>query len=196
MKHFLILLLFLSTILSSAQSNSKKTIDLRQGNIEEKFNEIYSKSSNYQEYKVIKKYHFLQLKKQVLDSLSKQKNDYKKARNEILKLQNRINKLQANLTQSHSQISNLTTEKNQIEFIGIPVKKSKYQWIVWTIISILILLLIYFIYLYTNSQKLTKTAKINLSKLEEEYFNFKSTALEREQALKRQLLDEKNKNQS
>ncbi len=196
MKKILIFLMFIAAAVISAQSNTKKSIDLTRGSVEEKFNEVYTKSSNYQDYKVIKKYIFNQLKKEVLDSLKKEKNNYKNAQNEIVKLQNQINKLQTDLNQANAQIETLTEQKNNIRFLGMSIEKSKYQWIVWSIISVLIFVLIYFIYLYINSQKLTKTAKQNLTKLEEEYFNFKSIALEREQNLKRQLLDERNKNQA
>ena len=196
MKKILIFLMFIAASVISAQSNTKKSIDLTRGSVEEKFNEVYTKSSNYQDYKVIKKYIFNQLKKEVLDTIKKEKNNYKKARNEIVKLQNQINKLQTDLNQANAQIETLTEQKNNIRFLGMNIEKSKYQWIVWSIISVLIFVLIYFIYLYINSQKVTKTAKQNLTKLEEEYFNFKSTALEREQNLKRQLLDERNKNQA
>ncbi len=196
MKKILIFLMFIAAAVISAQSNTKKSIDLTRGSVEEKFNEVYTKSSNYQDYKVIKKYIFNQLKKEVLDSLKKEKNNYKNAQNEIVKLQNQINKLQTDLNQANAQIETLTEQKNNIQFLGMNIEKSKYQWIVWSIISVLIFVLIYFIYLYINSQKVTKTAKQNLTKLEEEYFNFKSTALEREQNLKRQLLDERNKNQA
>ncbi len=189
--------IILSVIVFSvnAQLNSKKTINLSQNSVIDKFNEIYSKSGSYQEYKVIKKYQFIQLKKQVLDSFAKEKANYKKAQNNIKKLQNQITKLQSDLKRTNEQIGKLEAQKNSIRFLGIPVEKSQYQWMVWSFIGLLILALIYFIYLYTNSQKITKLAKNNLAKIEEEYYNFKSNALEREQNLKRQLLDEQNKNQ-
>ena len=195
MKNILIFLLFITGLLTSAQSNFKKTIDLTQGSVAEKFNEINTKSGNYQEYKVIKKYHFNQLKKQVLDTLAKEKANYKKAQKDINDLQNKIIKLENDLIQANEKITKLETQKDNIYFLGMAVEKSKYQWMVWSLIGILIFLLIYFIYLYNNSKKVTKTAKNNLAKLEEEYYNFKSNALEREQHLKRQLLDEQNKNQ-
>lgn len=196
MKPLMFLFLFITGFLTFAQSNSQKTIDLSQGSVSDKFNEIYSKSGNYKEYKVIKRYYFNQLKKQVLDSFAKEKAALKEAQQNITKLQNQITSLQKDLQQSKEQITKLESEKDSIGFLGIPVEKSRYQWIVWSIISVLILALLYFIYLFKNSHKITKTAKENLTKIEEEYNNFRSIALEREQLLKRQLLDEQKKHQA
>ncbi len=195
MKVLISAILFASVFLVYAQSNSKKTIDLSQGSISDKFNEIYSKSGNYKEYKVIKRFYFNQLKKQVLDSFAQEKAALKAANQNITELKNQIADLQNQLQQTHTQIAKLQSEKDSISFIGIPVEKSQYQWIVWTLIGLLTLALLYFIYLFKNSHKVTKAAKESLSKIEEEYNNFRSMALEREQLLKRQLLDEQKKHQ-
>ena len=195
MRPLMFLFIFVTGFLASAQTNSQKTIDLSQGSISDKFNEIYSKSGNYKEYKVIKRYYFNQFKKQVLDSFAKEKMALKEAKQSINDLQNQIATLQNDLQQSKQEITKLESEKDSISFLGIPVEKSQYQWIIWSLISILTLALLYFIYLYKNSHKVTKAAKENLSKVEEEYNNFRSIALEREQLLKRQLLDEQKKHQ-
>ncbi len=196
MRPLIFLFLFVTGFLASAQTNSQKTPNLSQGSVSDKFNEIYSKSGNYKEFKVIKRAYFNQLKTQVLDSFAKEKAALKEARQNITKLQNQITSLQNDLQQSKEQITKLESEKDSIVFLGIPVEKSRYQWIVWSIISVLILALLYLIYLFKNSHKITKTAKENLTKIEEEYNNFRSIALEREQLLKRQLLDEQKKHQA
>lgn len=196
MRLMIFFFLFVTGFLASAQNNSQKIIDLSQGNISEKFNELYSKSRNYKNYKIIKGFYFNQLKKQVLDSLTKEKTSLKEANKNIRKLQNQIGDLQNKLQQFNKQITRLKSENNSINFLGIPVEKSRYQWIVWSLIGILTLALLYFIYLFKTSHKVTKAAKESLSKLEEEYNNFRSISLEREQLLKRQLLDEQKKHQT
>jgi len=196
MRSLMFLFLFINGLLTFAQNNSQKTMDLSQGSISDKFDEIYSNSGNYKEYKVIKRYYFNQLKTQVLDSFTKEKAAIKEAQQSISKLQNQISDLQNDIKQSKEQITKLESEKDNISFLGISVEKSSYQWIVWSIIIMLILALLYFIYLFKNSHKITKTVKENLTKIEEEYNNFRSIALEREQLLKRQLLDEQKKHQA
>jgi preprotein translocase subunit SecF len=198
MKKNLGLIFFILLTLSNniqAQSD-KKPLDLTQGTVQEKFNTLYQKSGSYQNYKVIKKSQYRILQKQVLDSLNHQKKLNKEANLKIGTAKKQITDLQTQLQQSQDNIAKLQTEKDEIRFLGIPFSKSDYQMIVWSLISILILALIYFVYMFRASYRLTKEAKEQLQKIEEEYNTFRSNALEREQLLKRQLLDEQKKHQA
>ncbi len=188
-----ILFIFLNNFLwAQSQSN----IDLSQGSIKNKFETIYNKSGNYKEYKVVKQYLLRQLKKQVLDTLQAQKTAYRDAQKNILDLQQKINDLNEQLHKNQNKINDLESQKDQISFVGMSVNKTKYQWLVWSIIVFLILGLGYFVFMFKNSIQATKLARYNLDKLEEEYNLFRTGALEREQLLKRQLLDEQKKHQA
>jgi predicted PurR-regulated permease PerM len=194
MKRLIVILLSFTTLLSIAQN--KKTIDLQKGSISEKFDELYNKSGRYKQYKVVEHQLLLQLKKQVGDSLQKQKSLLQSAKTEIESLQQQISQLQAELEQTRQNVSQLENQKDSITFLGSPVEKSKYKMIMWILLVILLLTLLYFIYAYKNAIVLTKEAKNNLTKLDEEYNTFRTNALEREQLLKRQLLDEQKKHQT
>jgi len=175
---------------------SQKVIDLKKGSIPEKFDELYNKSGKYQQYKVVEHQLILQLKKQVVDTLDQQKTALQSAKNEIKNLQQQLSSLQTELNNAQENISGLQNQKDSIQFFGSQVKKSKYKMIMWIIVALLLLALLYFIYAYKNAIVLTKEAKNNLSKLDEEYNTFRTNALEREQLLKRQLLDEQKKHNS
>jgi len=195
MKKILSIIILVSAFNLSAQTTREtKTLDLTQGSVKEKFDNLYRKSSNYKNYKVIKQFLLVQLKNQVLDSLQKEKDAYKKATNQIKDLEQKISQLETQLQESNEQISLLEAEKDNIGFLGMPVKKAKYQTVMWFLVVLLLSALMYFIFMFRNSNLLTQTAKDNLFKLEEEYNTFRTNALEREQLLKRKLLDEQKKN--
>ncbi len=194
MKNTFWLLFLLSTGFTWAQKGTD--IDLTKGNIKDKFEVLYTRSGSYKDYKVIKQYLFRQLEKQVLDTLQKQKSTLTQVRQKTQDLQDKIDQLQAQLNLSKKKIEDLQKEKNQISLAGMSIDKDSYQWLVWSIIVFLILGLSYFIFMFKNSLQTTKTAKFNLTKLEEEYNTFRANALEREQLLKRQLLDEQKKHQA
>jgi hypothetical protein len=194
MKRLIIILLLITGFVSFAQN--KKNIDLKKGNISEKFDELYNKSGKYKQYKVVEHQLLLQLKKQVTDSLERQKMLLSTAKKEIDELKQQISQLQSDLEQARQNISGLENQKDSISFLGSQVEKSKYKMIMWILLIVLLLALLYFIYAYKNAHILTKEAKINLSKLDEEYNTFRTNALEREQLLKRQLLDEQKKHSS
>ena len=195
MKKLLFFAFFLISIFVFAQNTTKK-IDLTQGNLSEKFDELYKKSGKYKQYKVVEHGLLLDMKKQVLDSLKKEKALTAKARAQIVELQEKMSGLEKELSANKQKITELTGEKQSIGFLGMDVDKEKFKMILGLIFLILLLALLYFIYAYRNSIALTREAKKNLSRIEDEYFQFKTNALEREQLLKRQLLDERKKHQS
>lgn len=178
------------------QKNNTKKIDLNKGNIAEKFDQLYQKSSNYKQYKVVEHQLIKKLKKQVLDSLQKEKSIIAENRKKIAALEAQTKKLEKELQTAQNKVSALSDEKDSIGFWGSQIEKGKYKLIIGFIILALLLGLFYFIYAFKNSHQITKAAKENLEKLEEEYQNFRANALEREQLLKRQLLDEQKKSQA
>ena len=196
MKHLLILFFGLSFFVLSAQSQpDSKKIDLKKGSISEKFDEIYKKSGKYKEYKVIKANLIFQLKKQVLDSLTKEKTALKAANTKIEKLTNDVAQVQNELNSAKQNISGLEANKDSISFFGQAVKKETYNIIMWLLVAGLFFALLFFIYKFNNSNSVTKSANQSLKSLENEFNTFRAASIEREQLLKRQLLDEQKKHQ-
>jgi len=195
MKKLLFSTLFLFSMILTAQQESKK-IDLKQGSVGEKFDVLYKKSGKYKQYKVVEHGLLLELKQQVLDTLKKQKKLTAEANSQIADLQQKLTALQKDLSANQQKITELTDEKQSIGFLGMNVDKEKFKLMMGLIFLGLLLALLYFIYAYRNSIALTREAKNNLARIEEEYYSFKTNALEREQLLKRQLLDEQKKHQN
>jgi len=194
MKKLLFLILFGFTWVVSAQQEAKK-IDLKQGSIAEKFDKIYQKSGKYKQYKVVEHNLLLDLKKQVTDSLTKEKKRTAAAKAQILALQNKISNLKKDLSTKEQKILSLSAEKQSIDVGGMSLAKEKFKLIVWLVLLVLLVALLYFIYAFRSSITATREAKKSLARIEEEYYGFKTQALEREQSLKRQLLDEQKKHQ-
>lgn len=185
--YLLILLLLISTVAVS-QETKKDTLT-----IEEQFDRIYRISSSYQEYKVIRKTTYQDLKTNVLDSIKiiDKELQLKNIHNNVLN--DSLQEVKKVLEILETDMKFLITEKNSISFLGIQLNKSTYTIIVWSIILLLIIALLYFIYQYKNSYSVTSEAKSNLSEAEEELAIYKKKSLEREQKLRRQLQDEINK---
>jgi hypothetical protein len=77
-------------------------------------------------------------------------------------------------------------------FLGIPSTKSSYRVISWTLILSLLGGLLFFIFKFRNSNFLTQQAKSALEEMEQEFEQHRRWALDREQKLSRELLDERN----
>ncbi len=196
-----LLLMLIVSVNSIAQTEQPKTEtssdtpkpSLNNGTIESQFDYLYRKSSSYQEYKVVKKTFYSKIKGNVLDSLGALKtelNDTKK----VVETQNmEINKLKSDLKITNDNLTGVTKEKDSIKFIGIPMTKSSYNTLLWSIILGLVVLLAVFIFKFKSSNSITNLAQSQLLDTEAEFDSYKVTALEREQKVRRELQDELNK---
>ena len=161
--------------------------------IPEKFDRIYRTSSSYQEYKVIRKTRYQNLKKDVSDSLNTLKQEIVSKDKLITSQKDSIQDIKKVAEIVESDYRQMVAQKDSIKFLGIEFSKSTYNLMVWSLIAILIILLLYFIYRFKNSHVVTVKAKTELQDLEEEFAVHKKKSLDREQKLRRKLQDEINK---
>ncbi|PHS06361.1 MAG: tRNA (guanine-N1)-methyltransferase [Kordia sp.] len=191
--YFFLLALILSVSTISAQETEKE-LSLTNSTVTEKFNYIITKSNNFQEFKVVKRAWLHTIKKQVLDSVNKQKEAIKALAVIIEDQKSNTKKLESKIEALNNEITLVNTGKDNISFVGSDMKKDAFKNLFWSIISVLSILLLFFIYKFKNSNTITQEAKVQLSDIEKEYENHKKTALEREQKVMRKLQDELNRN--
>lgn len=180
---------------STEEEDDKLSLD--EGPISNQFDYIVKRSGNYRadgvKYEVVKETNLFKIRKNVLDSISAMNKKTGELKSTIAEHETTITSLNKKLEETTTNLSSVTEEKDSMSFIGIPVSKGTYNFILWTIIGGLFLLLGLFIYRFRNSNILTQEAKQNLSELELEYEDHRRRALEREQKISRQLQDEINK---
>ncbi len=172
---------------------SDKNLSLDKGSIQEQFEFIHKKSSNYQNYKVVKRIWLQQLEKHILDSLQKSKQSLVTANNQILLHQKTIDDLKANVAQLKNDLATVNETKDHINLLGMPVSKSTFKTSLWSLVGALLIALALFIYRFKNSNDITKKTLEKFTDLEQEYNTYRTRALEREQVLNRKLQDEINK---
>jgi len=185
-------ILIIVAICLSGIVNAQETLESAK-TIENQFDNLYKKSSSYQEYKVISKELFQNLKLQTLDSIELYKKQLaeEKALLKIEKLN--LSSLKAKESKTQTALKNAIQNENTVSLFGSPVSKTNYSLFLWSLILMLLCSLIYFIFKYKNNIFLTNAAKIQLKEAEEELAIQLKKALEREQKLRRQLQDEINK---
>tara|TARA_R110000850_G_scaffold109659_2_gene222776 strand:+ start:4198 stop:4770 length:573 start_codon:yes stop_codon:yes gene_type:complete len=162
--------------------------------LENQFDEVYSSSNNYQEFKVVKRTDLNSLKQSTLDSIAVYKNALAQMQGELESQQIQLGLIQTNLTETHEKLAGAEQRENDISFLGIQTSKTAYNTLVWSIIIILAVILFFFIYRFKNSNVVTRETRAKLDELEKEFELHRQRALEREQQLNRKLLDEVNKN--
>lgn len=177
--------------------NEENTSSLENGTIESQFEYVAKKSGNYRavgvRYEVVKVTSLNKLKKNVLDSLSAYNKTEISLKSTIKENETTISDLNQKLDATTKNLATITEEKDSMFFLGMQVSKVTYNLILWSIIGGLLTLLLLFIYRFRKSNVLTQEAKTNLAELETEFEDHRRRALEREQKISRQLMDELNK---
>ena len=194
MKTLRILFLIIITQNITAQGRlSKSEVDSLPSTIENQFTKIYRLSNSWQEYKMIKRTHFLSFQKNILDSISIIKKDVTTKQLKINEQQKNIKILEAEITDLKNNLSVSIQKEDAISFLGIPLSKASYNTILWAIIIGLLIGLAFFIFKFNNSHSITKETKDLLVDVEHELEQYKRNAINKEQKLRRQLQDEINK---
>jgi hypothetical protein len=195
MKQFFFFLATLFIGLSSSFSQEEDNkLSLTNSTVNEKFDYVITKSNSYQEFKVVKKTWLHTLKKQVIDSVNKQKSEIITLSETIGSQKTNVVSLEKKITELNNTIAQISTDKENISFLGTDLKKGDFKNIFWAIISVLTLLLAFFIYQFKNSNSTTQAIKKQLSDIEKDFEEHRKVALEREQKVMRKLQDELNKN--
>lgn len=202
MKMYTIVFLFGFLLVSTYQfAQETEEVDdklsLDSGPISNQFDYVAKRSGNYRadgiRYEVVKETNLFKLRKNVLDSIAAMSKKTAELKATIAEHEITITSLNDKLEETTTNLVEVSEEKDKISFLGIPVSKGTYNFILWTIIGGLFLLMGLFIYRFRNSNVLTQEAKRNLTELEVEYEDHRRRALEREQKISRQLQDEINK---
>ncbi len=196
-KLFIFLIALAAFNMGAAQEGEEEKLSLDEGPISSQFDYLSKRSGNYRadgvRYEVVKESNLYKLRSNVLDSIAAQNKNTAALKITITEHEATISSLNNKLEETTQSLEEVTAEKDSMSFLGIPVSKGTYNFILWTIIVVLFLLLGMFIYRFRNSNQLTQEAKQNLSDLELEYEDHRRRALEREQKISRQLQDELNK---
>ncbi len=164
--------------------------------IEGQFDELVDKSGNWEKFKLVKKESIYTFKKTLLDSIKEQKSLLREKLDTISVQSSRIKELNLNIQNLQSELDKEKNRNDSIDFFGLTIEKGVYSIIVWGIIAVLAILLVIFISRYTSSNSITRGALKDLEDLQNEYEEYRTKAIEREQKVRRQLQDEINKHRS
>jgi septal ring factor EnvC (AmiA/AmiB activator) len=189
--------LFLSILLvtSSVVAQNKNTVqpELDTGTIEQQFDYIINKSTQFKEFKLIRKMSILKVKAHVLDSTKKLTKELQKAKSNAINANNKVTQLTTEVVDLNTQIEVINKEVDQISFLGIPLSKTVYNSFLWILILALLAGLGTFMFLFKKGHALTKSAQEDLEKTNSDFENFRKKALTKEQETMRKLQNEINK---
>lgn len=157
------------------------------------FSSLVEQSNNWQTYKVVDYAKLNQYQRNVLDSLQSVKSKVTSQAQQIEKQFEEINTLNGNISQLQNELQDAKNQNDSVNFFGFLLSKSTYSILMWSLVVILAFFLFIYVYRFSNGNKVTQKALQDLNELQEEYENYRKSAIEREQKVRRQLQDEINK---
>lgn len=187
---YLILIIFLSFPAFGQEADSLGS--LNKGTISSQFDFLIKSSNNYQDYKVIKKTSLEKFKANVLDSLNLFKNQLQTVNQSLAEQQAKIAGFDKEIADTKALLATAEAARDNFEFFGMPISKSAYNNLMWTIVSVLVAAFLFFLFKFSQSHKLISKAQKDLSDTIEEFDQHRKNTLERERKLKRELVDAMN----
>ncbi len=187
------------TLQAQTETNDEEEgLSLNNSTIDDQFEYVLKKSGDFRGldgkmYESVKRSNLLTLKAHTKDTLETIRKNLADTQTIVNTQAEEITNLKTNLSNTQETLDATNKEKNNITLFGMPMSKSSYNVLMWSVIGGLLALLLLFIYKFRNSNAVTKEAKKNLAEIEEEFDEHRRTALEREQKVRRQLQDEINK---
>lgn len=179
-------LLLLYINVTVAQVSTETTID-------EKFQELITNSNNFKGYKVVDTDQLTTLQKLTSNRIAELKEEIAASKEATDAQEAQMAQLRSDLESMEAQLNTVTSEKDNISFLGMSLSKAGYNTTMWSIIGVLVLALALFVVRFKRSHIHTTEARKNLNELEKEFDAYRVKALEKEQRLGRLLQDEKNK---
>jgi prefoldin subunit 5 len=148
------------------------------------------------DFKIIRKTNLDIIRQNVKDSLSTYKKQISELKGDASSSAGSITGLQDSVKNLSSALEQEQQKTDSISFLGIQFSKSSYHMMVWIIIVVLAVALFAILAAFRKAKVDTDESKHTVDELQEELQSLRKKSMEREQQLKRQLLDEQLKRNS
>ncbi|MVZ62304.1 hypothetical protein [Sphingobacterium humi] len=156
---------------------------------------LYSKSQSA-DFKIIRRANLETIRHNVRDSLSTYRKKIAELSNNASSSAGNIKGLQDSVQSLSSQLEQEQQKTDSISFLGINFAKGSYHTLVWVIIIVLAAAFAGTLFAFRKAKVDTVDSKNTVDELQEELQTLRKKSMEREQHLKRQLLDEQLKRNS
>lgn len=183
--------LFNCSVLQS--QSSQPALSLDKSPVEGQFQYVYKRSNDFEEFKMVKRWHFARLKSHVLDTLNNLKQDLISS---SIVIDNKNTAIDSLITANEAVQAKLNTaiaEKESLSVFGVMTSKAAYNSILWSVIAILAGGFVLGFLLFKRSNTLTFSTKNDLADMKMQFEAFRKRALEREEGIVRKYHNELNK---
>ncbi|WP_437919095.1 hypothetical protein [Sphingobacterium sp. LRF_L2] len=170
---------------------------IQKGTLNEQFINLsnLSKSQNA-DFKIIRKTNLDIVRTNVLDSISRYQKEIAELKNSSSSSVTTVKNLKDSVTTLDSQLQAEKQKTDSIAFLGIDFAKGTYHAVVWSVIVVLAIAFLATLASFRKAKVDTNEHKKTTEELQDELQTLRKKSMEKEQILKRQLLDEQMKRNS
>lgn len=167
---------------------------IQEGTLNEQFNNLNNLSrSQSADFKLIRKTNLEIVRRNVLDSITHYQKEIATLKSNSSSSTGTINALRDSVATLDTALRAEQHKTNSISFLGIDFAKGSYHTMVWSIIIVFVLAFLITLASFRKAKVDTNEFKKTSDQLQEELQALRKKSLEKEQQLKRQLLDEQMK---
>merc|ERR1711916_183983 len=159
------------------------------------FEDLKSKSSDYQDFEVVKKFRLEDFWKQINDTLEAKESAFNESQTEINSLNKRIEEMSADMEMKDQQVADSQYQVDHLKFLGMSINKDTYVFVNIFIILVLAVTIGIGFGRFKENERITTEKKKESLQAEEELEDYKKKAKEKEMKLRRDLQTEINKNE-
>ncbi len=161
--------------------------------LQKQFDDMKTRSNNYQIYKVVKVTDLDSFWSSAKDTLKSERKEIIQMRSEINALKAEVNSLQAQVNERDNTLEEQEYQIEHMSFLGIPLTKSAYITFTWVLIFGLLIAAIVFYARFHGAHKVTSQTQSEMKKVQEEFDLHRQRTRDNETKLKRDLQTEINR---
>jgi hypothetical protein len=180
-KHFskissLLALLILCGLQAGAQTTEEV---LSSGTIREQFDIVQQRTRIYEGFRAVREDQFQALRRHSMDSLNNARQETLRYINELKAAQDNNKAIQALLDKTIEERDRAIGEKDNVYLAGMPMSKSFYNMLMWSIVAALIGITAIMFVLFNRSNRITRQTTRELSELQGEFDEYRKNSRER-----------------
>jgi hypothetical protein len=174
-KNVLLISVFAFTV-SAVSGQTKMPEELTTGTIQDQMNYVEDHTRIYDNYRAIREDIYQKLGRNVLDTITAEKNRVTELKNLTAALNSRTDSLNNMLATTRTELDQVTATKNKIRVLGLEINKAVYNTIMWILLGGLLLLgVIGFLIFKRNLVVLLRTEK-DLKELKDEFAAYRQSS--------------------
>lgn len=160
----------------NASGQTKMPEELTTGTIRGQIEYVEDHTRIYENFRAIREDIYQKLNRNILDSVTAEKNKVAELKNLTAALNGRTDSLNVLLASTREKLDEVTATKNKIRVLGLEINKTAYNTIMWTLLGgILLLMIIGFLIFRRNLVVLLRTEK-DLKELKEEFEAYRQSS--------------------